>query len=788
MKISDSCSKKLAKEPFNLRREIWKYLTRFQHPFLFGVAVFGLTSVVGYRFYNQPKLSPGTQAPETIIAPQNGKFEDQKKTEEKRQEARAAIHPILQRNLEKTEKIKQSLQTLFERIDGLRQTAGLMPFLPGSLLPSNTQHYLLSCSDEQWEQILKTIKDVKTTPNKIAQRSQSTPQYKAIIELHKYQKKVSEADFKNLINKITQLRQQYFQTIASLAQESSSVISLEATESLLKSNKYTWNKTKNGIQNNLEQILTQGLSEGITQEHLQEIINIQLNDNLVPQETKWVAQEILFNLLKNQANLEINKDATATQVEQAANAIDPFYVEIKKGEVIVEKGSIISPEDFVLLDEFKLSRRGIDWQGLGKSGILVTGTVFVFWGFQKKLHCHLRRRDYLLLCLISLTTPLLAIFKIPYTNLPAVGLLTSSFYGSPLAVTQVILLTGLTAFTTENLSATLLAGAAGGLLGAVMADKLRSRDELAILGGGVGLIQAGIYCISFLVISSAAKIIWLALLPDVITYGLSGVAWSVIALGISPYLERLFDVATPIRLIELSNPNSVLLKRLATETPGTFQHTLLVACLAEAAARKLHCNVELVRAGTLYHDIGKMHDPLGFIENQMGGPNKHDLINDPYQSVEIIKKHVTEGLVMARKYGLPRVIQNFIPEHQGTLLIAYFYYQAKQQAEENGQEVCEANFRYAGPIPQCRETAIVMLADGCEAALRSLRDATPDAALGTIKKIFQARWRDNQLKDSGIRYEELKTIAEIFVQVWQQFHHQRIAYPKAALEPKSSFN
>jgi len=273
-------------------------------------------------------------------------------------------------------------------------------------------------------------------------------------------------------------------------------------------------------------------------------------------------------------------------------------------------------------------------------------------------------------------------------------------------------------------------------------------------------------------------------LPAAAVFGLAGLAWCIVALGLSPYLERLFDVVTPIRLAELSNPNRPLLKRLATEAPGTFQHTLFVASLAEAAARELHCNVELVRAGTLYHDIGKMHDPLGFIENQMGGPNKHDEINNPWQSAEIIKKHVSEGLAIARRYNIPEAIQDFIPEHQGTILISYFYFQAKQRAQGEGIVVDEPQFRYIGPIPQSRETGIVMLADACEAALRSLKDATPETALSMVKKIFRARWQDHQLDESGLRWEELPTIAEVFVRVWQQYNHQRIAYPKAALEPQ----
>jgi putative nucleotidyltransferase with HDIG domain len=228
-----------------------------------------------------------------------------------------------------------------------------------------------------------------------------------------------------------------------------------------------------------------------------------------------------------------------------------------------------------------------------------------------------------------------------------------------------------------------------------------------------------------------------------------------------------------------------MLKRLAAQAPGTFQHTLFVATLAEAAAKALGANVELVRAGTLYHDIGKMHDPQGFIENQMGGPNKHDRINDPWKSADIIKKHVSEGLVMATRCRLPKAIREFIPEHQGTMLIAYFYHQALQRAKEDSSlEVNEADFRYPGPIPQSRETGIVMLADSCEAALRSLEDATPEEALTMVKKIIRARWQDNQLIDSGLTRDELSKIAEIFVQVWQQFHHKRIAYPKAALAAK----
>ncbi|MBE9041727.1 HDIG domain-containing protein, partial [Oscillatoriales cyanobacterium LEGE 11467] len=325
------------------------------------------------------------------------------------------------------------------------------------------------------------------------------------------------------------------------------------------------------------------------------------------------------------------------------------------------------------------------------------------------------------------------------------------------------------------------------LLGGVIAGRLRCREELALLGLGVGFTQGIVYLIVNLIMSGAAGPVWTVLLGGAGLQAMLGVSWSVVALGLSPYLEHLFDLVTPIRLAELSNPNRPLLKRLASEAPGTFQHTLFVATLAEATARELGCNVELVRAGTLYHDIGKMHDPLGFVENQMGGPNKHDSMNNPWLSAKIIKKHVSEGLVMAKKARLPKAIQAFIPEHQGTMQIAYFYYQAKQNYTGQRQ-VREEDFRYPGPIPQSRETGIVMLADSCEAALRSLEDATTEEALAMVNKILRARWKDEQLVDSGLTRADMSQIAEIFVRVWQQFNHKRIAYPKAILSPACQGN
>jgi len=300
-------------------------------------------------------------------------------------------------------------------------------------------------------------------------------------------------------------------------------------------------------------------------------------------------------------------------------------------------------------------------------------------------------------------------------------------------------------------------------------DRVRSRAQIALAGLGVALVQGFVYVI---LLFSGFGGNGLGFWPFMFYMG-GGLVWSIVALGLSPYLETIFDVVTPVRLAELSNPNCGLLKKLVNEAPGTYQHTLFVANLATAAAQALGDNADLVRVGTLYHDIGKMKRPQYFIENQMGLANPHDQMDDPRRSAQIIRDHVTDGLKLAEQYKLPKVIRDFIPEHQGTILIAYFYHQARQ----GGGEVQEADFRYSGPIPQSRETGLVMLADACEAALRSLNNTSSEEAFAMIRRILQSRWTEGQMAESGLLESELDLITNTFIKVWKETNHRRIRYP-----------
>lgn len=764
------------------------------------IAVVSLTGVMGHKLYNQPQLKVGTVAPQTIKAPYTDEIEDQQKTADKRKTASKRSTPVLMVDAEITAKINQKLQKLLDEGTAIRNVAGSFPFYDASVLSIPTQHYLRSCSESEWQAVLTTLKN--TTPqqpsrrfrqNNSQQTANSNPGInivatgdftQAISELLAYRVMIGEKNLSSLINQISQARQAYTQASTQLLRVNSVTPQTIYSETvLLELSDDEWRKTQLGINQSAERILTQGIPPGLPDSILTNAVSLQVQV-FVPRNAEALASKLLLAILE--ANLKIDAQQSKQQAKKAADGVTPVFIDVKQGQIIVNKGDVITQLHFEILEHYQLIQRENNWKGLLKLATLVTGAIGVFILLERRIKYNLRQRDRLLVLLLTLSIPGVLAINVPYTTWGAVGLLLGSFYGSRLGVTVIGLLLLLLPISLEISIITLLAGAVGGILGSCVAQRLRSREELALLGLAIAITQGSIYLIIKLLIGAAFGAGWYLVLQEAGLFALSGLAWTIVALGLSPYLEKLFDLVTPIRLAELANPNRPLLKRLATETPGTFQHTLSVATLAEAAANKLGCNVELVRAGTLYHDIGKMHDPLGFIENQMGGPNKHETeIKDPWKSAEIIKKHVSEGLVMARKHLLPTAIQAFIPEHQGTMLIAYFYHQAEQMAQADPSIIVnEADFRYAGPIPQSRETGIVMLADACEAALRSLKDVNPEQALTMLNNILRARWQDNQLIDSGLTREEMTQIAEIFVEVWQQFHHKRIAYPKLKAKNK----
>ncbi|NJM18632.1 MAG: HDIG domain-containing protein [Richelia sp. RM2_1_2] len=772
---------------------------------VFAIALVTMTGVMGHKLYNQPQLQEEAIARETIVAPYTATIENIQETELLREAARGNSRQWLMVDKRINQTVEQNLQRLLQQANQVRTTAGSFPFFDREVLHPLTQTFLRSASDEEWKQLLISLedgnqniaRDEKPQGVAVVNRTDTilteiptiditttNPNFKqALSQLQLYGAKTSLENLRSLIGIIEKKRKMYAQAKAKLAiiRQSKPGEILYNDTSILDFSDDEWSTIQASILESAQLILAQGIHPGLPQENLEYVINLHLqkSQSLISPDAKPWANKLLVTVL--QPNLREDEQKTELQAEKAAGKIQPVMVTVQKGELIVRKGEIITAWNLAVLENYNLIRREVNWLELTYLASAIAFSISVYALVEKRIKIRLRQSDRLLVLLLALSCPSLLVFGTPFTTWSALGLLLGSFYGRKLGLTVIgLLLILLLPMSLEVGNTAIIAGAAGGILGTSMAQHLRSREELAVLGFGISLTEGGVYLLLKILLGTAFTPTSYLVFQEAGLLALSGLGWSIVALGLSPYLEKLFDLVTPIRLAELASPNRPLLKRLAKEAPGTFQHTLFVATLAEAAAKELGCNVDLIRAGTLYHDIGKMHDPMGFIENQMGGPNKHETeINDPWLSADIIKKHVSEGLIMARKHSLPTAIQAFIPEHQGTMQIAYFYHQAQELAKDNPTlQVKEDDFRYEGPIPQSRESGILMLADSCEAALRSLRDATPEKALNMVNNILRARWTDNQLSDSGLTRQEMTKIAEIFVRVWQQFHHKRIAYPK----------
>jgi hypothetical protein len=249
----------------------------------------------------------------------------------------------------------------------------------------------------------------------------------------------------------------------------------------------------------------------------------------------------------------------------------------------------------------------------------------------------------------------------------------------------------------------------------------------------------------------------------------------VLTYGLLIFFERMFKITTDLTLLELSNFDRPLLKELARKAPGTFNHSMTMGTMAEAAAEKIGANPLLARIGAYYHDVGKTISPQNFVENQLNNQNVHENLT-PEESVSMIVQHVNEGIQLAKEHKLPQEIVDFIPMHHGKMVIKYFYERAKKMYGD--EKVNIDDFRYPGPKPNTKETAIIMLADGCESAVRSIDEPDATKVENVIDSIFKSRIEDRQLDDSPINFKDIKLLKEEFLSILLGQHHRRIKYPK----------
>jgi len=485
-----------------------------------------------------------------------------------------------------------------------------------------------------------------------------------------------------------------------------------------------------------------------------------------------------------QPNSFYNDEKTEAAREAAREAVEPIAVSFAGGEIIVRAGDIVDELDVEALEQMGLHQPAWDWWLVGGTALFVLTLTALIWLYLFSFATEFWTRIQwpLLLALLMLVFLIIAKVMLPlHTILPyffplaALAMLLGSLFDLRLA-TLVTLCFGLvTGYLTDGSPEIVTYGVVGALAGAYM---LRRAERLASFfraGGSVAL--AGVLVLAAFRLPEHNSLDLTAVLQLSGAALANGVmAASLTLLGFF-LLGALFGVTTTLQLIELARPTHPLLRDLVLKAPGTYHHVILISNLAERAASTIGADGALARVGSFYHDIGKTVRPHFFIENQgEGGENPFDLL-DPYTSAQIIHSHVRDGLDLARKHRLPERVRAFIPEHHGTRLVSFFYNKALEAAEGD-TVVREEDFRYPGPKPQSRETAIVMLADGCEAAVRANRPASVEELEEMVRRIISQRLVEGQLDECDLTLRDLNRIRKAFVDVLKGVHHPRIRYPE----------
>jgi len=498
--------------------------------------------------------------------------------------------------------------------------------------------------------------------------------------------------------------------------------------------------------------------------------------------------------------LALDTEATEKVRAEVSSRVEPVTVTREKDEIIVRKGDRITPLHGLFLEQLVLSTpRPLIQQMVGLFLFLLLAFFLVFTSSSRFFEqFHPSVKDLAVLCLFLvlsavLTETYLFITSAISPNLPNVPSYVYE-YGVPIVATSMLVRLLMNAETTfvfvlansilfGVLSDFSLIHASYCLIGSLVATNIlqhcTQRISLLRVGFLTGLIGIVFFAlVDVLLRRSFVQHDLNEYLNSLVVVLTSGILAAILALAITPVLE-LFDYVTDIKLLELANSDHPLLSKLALQSPGTHHHSLVVGILAEKAAESIGANPLLAKVASLYHDIGKIAKPRYFIENQGDATNEHDKLT-PRMSSLILISHVKDGLELASRYKLPRIIQDIIPQHHGTNLISFFYSKAKDQEDPELDYVDEHDYRYPGPKPQSKEAAIVMMADAIEATARALSEPTPSRLETVVHGTIQKFSADGQFEESDLTFRELHLIAASFTKTLSTaIHHHRIEYPGA---------
>ncbi|MEK6221556.1 MAG: HDIG domain-containing protein, partial [Chloroflexota bacterium] len=569
------------------------------------------------------------------------------------------------------------------------------------------------------------------------------------------------------------------QKMADLAALQNIHLSTESAKQILSLSDSNWQD----VQQEATTVLLQIMRTTIREDRLEEarssipaLVSLTLSEELANLVAELVAAFVAPNSLYSEALTEIRR-------EEAREDVEPITRSFVLNETVVLRGKVITQADLEALQELGLLETGTTWQeGTGSVALILVTFAYIVLYAQHRKDLVENRRKVLIAMGLFIIFLFGARFTIPNRTvipflfpLGAYGLLISALVSARAARALVLplgILAGYGFATSFELTLYYILTSIFGVLVLKNAQRIST-----FFWAGVSMTIAGAAVIlAYRLPDPSADIIGiLTLLGAAAFYALSSVS---LAILLQYFLAQALGLTTTIQLLELSRPDHPLLQFVLRNAPGTYQHSLQIANLAEQAAELIEADALLTRIGALYHDSGKARHPHFFIENQV--PDSHNPHDDlsPLESSQIIVRHVTDGVKMAEKYRLPRRIKDFILEHHGTLITRYQYINAVKKVDGDKSKINTIDFTYPGPRPRSNETALVMLADGCEARTRAERPDTREKLSIIVKEVIDNRLNDGQLDDTELTMNDLRLIADSFVTTLRGIYHPRIEYPK----------
>jgi putative nucleotidyltransferase with HDIG domain len=493
---------------------------------------------------------------------------------------------------------------------------------------------------------------------------------------------------------------------------------------------------------------------------------------------RMLAAELISPLVV--PNSSFSEDLTTTAQAAAAEKVEPVHVTVQPGEVIVRNGSPLTATDLETIDALGLRQTLPDVSSFGGWLALAVLIVLMLLTWILRFRPAWWHRDNVLVLIGMLVVGATLALKITagrptlpfFLPTAAIAMLLTILLDASIAtivIALVAVIGGAVNGGSLEFATYILLGGLAGIVAVRRGDRLQVFVQASVAVFVVNALVVTVFSLLGARDLRGVVELWFA--------GATSAAGSGIAtVGTFAVLGSVFGILTVFQLLELANPSQPLLRRLLVETPGTYHHSLMVGNLAERAAEAIGADPLVTRVAAYYHDIGKLANPLAFIENQAGGENIHDQL-DPEVSAAILKQHVADGIDIAYKSRLPKALIAYIPQHHGTAIMSYFFARAKELAGP-GVTVDERKFRHAGPKPQSREAALIMLADGVEASVRSLSSRDEPAIRAMVSRIIEERIADGQFDECDLTLRDLELIKEAFVGQLLGMYHSRVAYPQ----------